>query len=150
MTGGFWLCGNKVNELDLKRIIDLNKKVKELVAKDKIGNVTIRFRQDKLMPDLIKHSFTADIVKKALSDGLHLEDKDLYEDPNEKHPKKNYYCIHENKNTLFYVKYILVSYYLFSTNIETFHICPMNKNSREGRKYSEIKNQLEDFSLEKA
>ena len=139
-----------MNEIDLKRIIDLNKKVKDLVARDKTGNITVRFRQDKLLPDLMKHGFTEDIVMKALSEGLHIEDKDLYENPNEKHPKKNYYCIYENKNILFYVKYILLSYYLFPSNIEPFHICPMNKNSREGKRYSEIKDKLKDFSLKKS
>ena len=134
-----------MNEEDLKRIIDLNKRVKDLVAKNKIGNITIRFRQDKLIPDMIKHSFTEDTIMKALSNGLHLEDKDLYENPNEKHPKKNYYCIHEHKNTIFYIRYVLIAYYLFPNNIEAFHTSPINKNSREGKRYFEIKNALKNF-----
>ena len=81
-----------------------------------------------------------DHIIRFFKDSLHLEDKDLYPDnPNKKHKRKNWYCIHGYKTGFILIRYLLISYYKNIECIYLFHISPSNNMSEEVRRYKEIK-----------
>lgn len=108
---------------------ELVNKVRKLVEQGKIkaiGNGSI---------DMLSHGFTKDLIIKSFLNGIILEDKELYpEDPNKKHPKKNYYCIHSYSVDLILSRNILISFYI-KENVLFFHTSPLNTNAEEHRFY---------------
>jgi len=141
----------KMNPQDIKRIIDLNTKIKKIVECNTPENQTIFFDHKKILPDMTIHGFNEDLILKAFKEGLNLEDQDLYDNPNKKHPKKNYYCIYESKSIIISTRYLLVSYYLHPSRLylKAFHTSQINKNSDEGKRYHQILNNLENSSFGK-
>jgi len=132
----------------LKEVIELNKKVKNLVSKNSKENQTIIVNED-FDIDNLKTNFklSNEQITDILTKGLHLEDKHLYENPNEKNPKKNFYCIYEDKKIIICLQYFLISYYMHENHIKLFHLQHINKNSREGKRYKEINDKLKAISL---
>ncbi len=106
--------------------------------------------EDDFVFDQSKHDFSEELVKNALSNGLHLEDKHLYpENPDKKHKGKNYYCIYKYKKYVLSINYLLISYLKKLQKIVLFHIAHLNFGSEEQRKYEEIQKSLKNFSSKK-
>lgn len=131
----------------LKEVIELNKDVKNLISKNSKEYTTIKVKEDFYIDDL-KNAFnlSEEQITEILTKGLHLEDKHLYKNPNEKNPKKNFYCIYEDKKIILCLQYFLISYYRYEKHIELFHLQHINKSSREGKRYKEIKEKLKAIS----
>ncbi|MBU0963076.1 MAG: hypothetical protein KKD48_04195 [Nanoarchaeota archaeon] len=138
----------KMEDKLLKEVIELNKNIKDIISKNSKEYTTIKVDTD-FDIDNLKTNFklSTEQITEILIKGLHLEDKHLYENPNEKNPKKNFYCIYEDKKIILCLQYFLISYYMYNQQIKLFHLQHINKNSREGKRYNEIKEKLKGFSL---
>ena len=139
-----------MEEKIIEEIVKLNKEIKEIIKQHSDSAEKIILDRDFVF-DQAKNNFSEKLVKDALVNGLHLEDKHLYpDDPNKKHKGKNYYCIYKKKENLFLVNYILISYVKKMEILTLFHISPLRAGSKEQRRYKEIMTRLKNSSIKNA
>jgi|SRR3989344_1137034 len=138
-----------MDEETIVEIKKLNEEILNIVNKHSKKDRKIIFDDDFVF-DQSKHDLSEELIKNALLNGLHLEDRHLYPvNPNKKHKGKNYYCIYKYKKFILSINYLLISYSKKYEKLILFHLSPLNYKSEEQRKYEEIQKSLKDLSSKK-